>query len=328
MRSVARLALAAATCALAGCASATPARAPQDQVVVGVLGNGGPDATVVAVQRAFADPRFAHVRLETRLAEGDASRLPSLAADLGARGAKVIISLGAIGVQAAQETVPKIPVVFAGVLDPIAAGFTTSMDRPDRNITGITTFDPDQPALQMRMLTAIVPNLKRIAIVSDLNIPRVNGVNPLEEANERAARDEGVRVDFLRLNGPTPDLDGGIAALKAAQVQAIVVLDVPVPVLHRKRIAELARVHGLPSLFLGGDRMADAGGLVSYGSGLSQTIPMIPGMVARILGGERPAQIPFQRNTTKKLIVNLATARALGITLPAALVAQATETIR
>ncbi len=314
--------------ALGGCATtAGPAFNAHGKVVVGVLGNGGVDQTVLDLQRAFAAPRFAHVHLETRLAEGDAKRAPALAADLGAQKAKVIVSLGAIGVIAARQTVPDIPVVFAGVLDPIAAGLTTSLERPDRNVTGVTTFDPAQPAQQILMLKAIAPNLKRIAIVSDLNIPRISGVNPLEAANERAARDEGLSVEMVRLVGPTPDLESAFAHLKAAQVEAIVVLDVPVPVLYRMRIAELARTNGLPSLFLGGRRMADAGGLVAFGSGLPDAIPLIPDLVARLLSGETPAQIPFQTVTRKTLIVNLATARALGITLPHELVARADEQI-
>jgi putative ABC transport system substrate-binding protein len=280
------------------------------------------------MQRAFTGPLFANVRVETRLAGGDARRAPALAAELGESGAQVFVSLGAIGVFAVRETVPNIPVVFAGVLDPVAAGLTTSLERPDRNVTGITTFDAQQQAMQMRMMQAIKPGLKRIAIVSDLNIPRSNGVNPLEDANERAAREQGLHVEMVRLVGPTPDLEGACAKLDAAQVEAIVVLDVPVPVLHRQRIAELARAKRLASLFLGGRRMADAGGLVAYGSGLPDAVPLVPAIVARILNGEKPAQIPFQSVTRKTLIVNLATARALGITLPADLVAQATETIK
>lgn len=298
--------------------------------VVGILANGGPDPAVDAVRRALVDAGLFEkrdIRIEMAFAHGDAERLPALAAELGQRKSQVIISLGAIGVLAARKSVPQIPVVFAGVLDPIAAGFTSSTDRPDRNITGITTFDELQPARQMQMLKKVIPKLARVAILSDVNIPRTNGINPLEDANERAARDLGLHVDLLKLTGPTPDLDGAFAAIKSATVDAVVVLDVPVPILHQKRIAQLALSQGLPTLFLGGRRMADSGGLIAYGTGLLDTIPLIPDVVSKILNGQKPAEIPFQIVAKKTLVLNLATARALGVTIPADIIAQADRTI-
>lgn len=308
-------------------ATAQDARVP----IVGILANGGPDSLIDAVKRAFAERGYVEGRTiatEVAFAYGDARRLPALAAELADRKADVIVSLGAIGVVAARRAAPHVPVVFAGVIDPVAAGFTTTLERPDRNVTGITTFDAQQPAQQMQLLRTVVPNLTRIALLSDENIPRVSGSNPLENANVVAARDIGLSTLLLKLAGPAPDLDGAFAAMRRDGAEALVVLDVPVTIYHQKRVAEMALSFRLPTLFLGGRRMADAGGLIAYGTGLLDTLPRLPALVAKLVGGARPAEVPFEVVTQKVLTFNLRKADALGITIPAELLARADRVIR
>jgi putative ABC transport system substrate-binding protein len=320
-------ALVGATAQEAGSVTAQHARIP----VVGILANGGPDPLIDAVKHVFAEAGYVegqNVDIEVGFAYGDAGRLPALAAELAERKADVIVSLGAIGVVAARRTAPQVPVVFAGVIDPVAAGFTTTLEHPDRNVTGVTTFDAQQPAQEMQLLRKIVPHLTHIAILSDEDIPRVDGISPLENANVLAARDVGLSTLLLKVHGPAPDLDGAFAAMKTDGTEALVVLDVPATINNQRRIAELALSLRLPTLFLGGRRMADAGGLMAYGTGLLDTLPRLPPLVAKLVGGARPFDVPFETVTQKVLIFNLRTADALRLRIAPELLAQADRIIR
>lgn len=298
---------------------------------VGILANGGPDPTIDAIRKSFAEAGYVegqNLTTQVAFANGDTARLPALAAELANRKVDVIISLGAIGVVAAREAAPQIPIVFAGVIDPIAAKFTTSLERPDRNVTGVTTFDAQQPAQQMQLLRQVIPNLTRLAILSDENIPRTGGVSPLENANVVAAGEIGLKTLLLKVSGPTPDLDSAFEAMLADRSEALLVLDVPVTINNQRRIAELARSNRLPTVFLGGRRMADAGGLIAYGTGLLDTLPLLPGIVTKLVNGASPRDVPFEVITRKSFIVNLRTAEAIGVTVPPDLVAKADRVIR
>jgi putative ABC transport system substrate-binding protein len=137
--------------------------------------------------------------------------------------------------------------VFVGAIDPIAIGFAATLERPGGNVTGITKFDPKQATKQ-----EVIPKLERVAILSDEDIPRADGWNPLEKANDAAAQALGLRPQWLKVKGPTPDLEGTFKAMKDEGADALVVLDVPVPIIHQKRIAERATEYRLPTMFVGG----------------------------------------------------------------------------
>jgi putative tryptophan/tyrosine transport system substrate-binding protein len=145
-----------------------------------------------------------------------------------------------VGAQAAKKASTTIPIVFVGAIDPIAIGFATTLERPGGNVTGITSFDPKQAIKQFELLREVTPKLARLAILSDEDIPRADGWNPLEKANDAAARALGLGPQWLKVKGPTPDLEGVFKAMKDEGAEALVVLDVPVPIIHQKRIAELA----------------------------------------------------------------------------------------
>jgi len=163
----------------------------------------------------------------------------------------VIVAFGAVGVRAVQNLRANVPVVFAAVIDPVAVGFAATLERPGGNITGITSFDPQQPRKQFELLKQSLPGLARVAILSDQDIPDAPsdpGWNPLERATDTAARTVGLQPQWLKVKGPTPDLDGAFAAMKKEGADALILLEVPVVGIHRKKIAEPAIAHRLPTM--------------------------------------------------------------------------------
>jgi putative tryptophan/tyrosine transport system substrate-binding protein len=297
---------------------------------VGVIANGGPDDIFDAVRQSFAQHGYVQGRnivIEARFAHGQLNRVPGLFDELVGHDVDVIVSLGAVGAAAAQKANTQIPVVFVAVIDPVAVGIAAALERPGGNVTGVTSFDPQQATKQFELLKEVIPNLARVAILSDEDIPRVDGWNPLEKANDVAARALGLRSQWLKVKGPTPDLEGAFTAMNDERADALLVLDVPVPIIHQKRIAELAATNRLPSMFLGGRRMSEAGGLIAYGTGLLDTLPRIPVYVEKILAGTKPRDLPIEVLSQHILIFNLKTARTIGVTIPPELLKRADRVV-
>jgi putative ABC transport system substrate-binding protein len=297
---------------------------------VGVIANGSPDSLFEAVRQSFAQHGYVEDRnivIEARFAQGHLDRVPEFIAEFVGLKVDIIVSLGAVGPAAAQKANTKLPIVFVAVIDPVAVGFATTLERPGGNITGITTFDPQQATKQLELLRQVIPNLARLAILSDEDIPRAEGWNPLEKTNDTAARALSLRPQWLKIKGPIPDLEGAFTAMRNERAEALLVLDVPIPIIHQKRIAELAAAHRLPTMFLGGRRMSEAGGLIAYGAGLLDTLPRIPVYVEKILGGAKPGDLPIEVLQRPILIFNLKTARTIGMTIPPGLLKRADQVI-
>jgi putative ABC transport system substrate-binding protein len=297
---------------------------------VGVIANGSPDSLFEAVRQSFAQHGYIEGRnivIEARFAQGHLDRVPEFIAEFVGLNVDIIVSLGAVGPAAAQKANTKLPVVFVAVIDPVAVGLATTLERPGGNITGITTFDPQQAAKQLELLKQVMPNLARLAILSDEDIPRAEGWNPLEKTNDTAARALGVRPQWLKIKGPIPDLEGAFTAMRNERAEALLVLDVPIPVIHQKRIADLAATYRLPTMFLGGRRMSEAGGLIAYGAGLLDTLPRIPAYVEKILGGAKPGDLPIEVLKQPILIFNLKTARKIGMAISPELLKRADQVI-
>ncbi|HET6943390.1 MAG TPA: ABC transporter substrate-binding protein [Sphingomicrobium sp.] len=297
---------------------------------VGVIANGSPDSLFEAVRQSFAQHGYVEGRnivIEARFAEGHLDRVPEFIAEFVGLNVDIIVSLGAVGPAAAQKANTRLPVVFVAVIDPVAVGLAATMERPGGNITGITTFDPQQATKQLELLKQVVPNLARLAILSDEDIPRAEGWNPLEKTNDTAARALGLRPQWLKIKGPIPDLEGAFTAMRNERAEALLVLDVPIPIIHQKQIAELAATYRLPTMFLGGRRMSEAGGLIAYGAGLLDTLQRIPVYVEKILGGAKPGDLPIEVLKQPILIFNLKAARTIGITIPPELLKRADQVV-
>ena len=306
---------------------------------IGMLINGGPKGPGELIRRDFVRDlaRLGYVedrdiRLDPRFAEGVLSRLPVLAGELVQSNPDVIIGFGGPVAQAAAQATSTIPIVFSIVTDPVALGLVASLDKPGRNVTGVTSLVPEQAAEQMELLKAAFPGIQRIAILSDTTIPGAdaNGMAPIDRANLAAANALGLQAQVVKVKGPTaerpdPDFASAFAAMKAEHAEAVIVLELPVAFAHRRRIADEARAHRIPTMFPGG--MRDAGGVVTYGTSVADTWRRLPAIVDKILKGTNPAEIPVEFVTRRELVFNLKAASEIGVAIPEALLAQA-EVVR
>jgi putative ABC transport system substrate-binding protein len=228
---------------------------------------------------------------------------------------------------AARKASSTIPIVAAIVADPVGVGFAAALERPGGNITGITSNDPSLGARQWEIFKQAVPNLARVAILSDSDIPGADGsgLAPIERANVAAARAAGLTPQVLKVRGPAPDLDAAFKTMSGSEIQALVILEVPVTIPLRKRIAELAAAQRIPTMFWGG--ASDAGGVFTYGTSFTDTFAGVPAAIDKILKGAKPAEIPFELITRREFVINLKAARSLGLALPAELVKNADRVI-
>jgi putative ABC transport system substrate-binding protein len=296
---------------------------------VGVILLGGPGPSADALRQGFAQLGYAEGRnftAEFRFARGQLDRAPELAAELVGLDVDVIVAVGAVGVEAARNATKTIPIVFSAVLDPIALGYANTLERPGGNITGITSFDPQQAAQQFEILKEVNPKLARVAILSDQNIPRAaDGWNPFEKVNDTAARALGLQPQWLRVKGPTPEFQGAFAAMITERAEALLILEVPVNLRDLKSIAELAARHRLPTMFPGG--WANDG-LITYGTSILQATPRIVGFVDKILKGAQAGELPIEVITRRELTFNLKTAREINVTIPPELLKRADRVVQ
>ncbi|WP_431267998.1 ABC transporter substrate-binding protein [Dankookia sp. P2] len=260
------------------------------------------------------------IALEARFTN-QMARLPDLAADLVGLGVDVIAVVGAVTARAAMRATADIPIVFTVVVDAVEDELVRVMERPGGNVTGVTSFDPEQPRSQMRLLKETIPGLQRVAILGDAAIR-----GALMAANEAAAKAEGLHPQALLLQGPAPDLDGAFAAIRQAGAGALLVLEVPVTNAHAGRIAELARAMRLPSMFAA-DRAAYAP-MIAYGTSILEAAGRMAGMVDRILRGARPGDLPVEAVTRHGLVVNLKVAQEIGVTIPPEILGRADRVIK
>jgi putative ABC transport system substrate-binding protein len=264
---------------------------------------------------------------EVRPAEGQLDRLPGFAAELVSKGVDVIVTFGGPPTNAARKATTTIPIVFALVADPVAIGAAATLERPGGNLTGVTNNDPELPVRQMALLKELFPKLARVAIFSDADIPGADatGLAPIDRTNAAAARAAGLTPQVLKLRGPKPDFDAAFTAMASEGAEALVALEVPAVFAIAKTVAELATARRIPTMLWGGQ--GDAGGLMSYGTSYTSTYPRLPVYVDRILKGAKPADMAVEVFSKHQLVINLKTARELGVTVPAELLKRADHVI-
>jgi putative tryptophan/tyrosine transport system substrate-binding protein len=308
------------------------ARAQREAKVfrVGMLSNWGPGPVFETLKGELARLGYLedqNVVFEARFPEGQLERLPGFAAELVGLGVDVIATYGGPPTAAARKATTTIPIVAAIVADPVAVGFAATLEHPGGNITGITSDDPSLGTRQFEILKQVLPKLARVAILSDSDIPGADasGLAPIERANAAAARAAGLTPQVLKVRGPTPEFEAAFNAMVAEKAEALVVLEVPATFVHDKRIAELATARRIPTMLWGG--ASASGALVAYGTSFVDTFAGVPSAIDTILKGAKPADIPFQVITRREFVINLKTARALGLTVPAELLKRADRVI-
>ena len=290
---------------------------------IGLLSPGSPSAATDAFRRGLAEQGYVegrNIHLDFRWAEGRADRLPVLAAELVQAKVDVIVAFISSAAKAAQQATRTIPIVMVGVGDPVSLGLVTSLARPGGNITGNTSFGPELNAKRMQLLKEIIPGLKRAAV---LWTPR----NPLHESSvrrtEAAALAVGVELQPLKVTS-VDEIESAIRTATEQHAGALIVLGDPL--LSSTRIARLALERRLPTTFL--ERAgAEAGGLISYGPNMVDVYKRAAVYVDKILKGTKPGDLPVEEPSTFEFVINLKTAKALGLTIPPSLLSRADEVI-
>jgi putative ABC transport system substrate-binding protein len=263
-----------------------------------------------------------NLSIDVRWPQGTFEHDPSPVAELINSNVDVIVAWGTLTVIAVRRATSTIPIVMAGVGDPVGSGFIASLARPGGNITGLSNIQVDLSAKLMELFAELVPGMKRVGVVCNPNNPAVT--LPLRET-EDAIRKLNMQVQVV--NAQTSDeFDRAFAQLSAESVGGVVVIPDPTVLKHSRRIAELAQSARLPTAFQRRENV-DAGGLFSYGPDLNYQFRQAAFYVDRILKGEKPAELPVQQPTKFELVINLKTAKALGLTVPLIMQMTADEVI-
>jgi putative ABC transport system substrate-binding protein len=271
-------------------------------------------------QLGWADGR--NVRIDIRWGAGDAVLTQKYAAELVALGPDVLMALTSGAVAPLRQVTRTIPIVFAVVADPVGAGYVESLARPGGNVTGFAAQEYAVGGKWMELLKEIVPRLTRVAVLRDSAIAAGPGQFGALQA---VAPSFGVELRPIDLHDPS-GIEHGIAAFAKGPNNGLIVTGSPSATLHRNLIITLAARHKLPAIYYERS-FADAGGLISYGPDFIDQCRRAAGYVDRILKGERPADLPVQAPTKYELVINLKTAKALGLQIPDKLLALADEVI-
>ena len=316
-----------------GSAAAWPlaARAQQRAMpVIGFLNTTSPDGyteRLRALRQGLKDTGYVegeNVAIEYRWAENRSDRLAELAAELVRRQVAVIVATGAsASAFAAKAATRTIPIVFLAPEDPVRLGLVTSLARPGGNLTGINLFIGELTAKRLELLRELVPAATRVAVL-------VNPVNAaITETTlrdvEPAARAMGLQVQFLNAS-TSREIDVAFAAIAGERADALFVASDPFFVTRRVQLANLASHYSIPATYAVRD-IAEAGGLMTYGTSGTEAVHQIGVIAGRILKGAMPADIPVAQSTKFELVINAQTARMLGLAVPPSLLARADEVI-
>ena len=314
--------------ALCAATLARPALPQQKQQRVGFLTSASPEAyreSLEALVTALAAHGYVHgrnLRLEQRWSEGAEAALQNLAGELAAIPVDVIVTWGTSATAAAQKATRRVPIVMANTADPLGSKFVQTLARPGGNITGVSSISTDLSGKVLSLLKEILPKATRIGVLR-------NPANPVTRRHlqnaRRAAQDLGIELVAAEVT-PEGGLEAVFAQLAAARVEGAIVLADPTFVTRREQLASLALKHRLPVAYQRSENV-DAGGLISYSADLREQFRLAASYVHRILQGATPAELPVVQPTKVELVANLKTARALGISIPPAVLLRADRVI-
>jgi putative tryptophan/tyrosine transport system substrate-binding protein len=296
--------------------------------VIGYLSSGssGPSAAnVAAFREGLGEAGYVegqNVTVEYRWAEGDYNRLTALLADLVDRKVDVIAAQSTLSAHAAKSMTSTTPIVFTSGADPVATGLVASLARPGGNLTGVSFLTVELMAKRLELLSVLIPSATVIALL----------VNPQIMANElmikdmqQAASAKGVRLPIVMATTES-EIDAVFPSIVELQADALVIGTDPFFATRREQLVSLAARHRLPAIY-DGRPFAAAGGLLSYGTNFASVYRLFGMYAGKVLNGTKPADLPVQQPTRFELVINLKTAKALGLTIPPSLLARADEVI-
>ena len=261
-----------------------------------------------------------NIIIEWRWGRGKTERFPEFAAELVRLPVDIIVAANTPAGFAAKNATHTIPVVVATMVDPVGDGFVATLGRPGGNITGFTLTTPEMTAKRLQLLKETIPTLSRVAYLADRN---AGGYKQTRAAAETAARSLGVRLQVHEVSGPG-DLDAAFASMTRQKADATLVPSGTMLYANRAQVAELAQKKRLPTICAEREH-AEAGCLMSYGARIQDVFRGAANLVDRILKGAKPADLPVEEPTTFELIINLKTAKTLGLTIPPQMVLRADQ---
>ena len=304
------------------------AQQPASQRRIGVLlVSWSPESKVAqAFREGLRDAGYVEGRdvvVEWRYARGDYSRIPQLAVELVQSKVDVIVANGTVGTREAKRATSTIPIVMVLPADPVGSGLVASLAHPGGNITGNTIMSPDLTAKRLQLLRELVPQATRVAILWNPDSPYSQNV--IEEL-KAAAPLLSIELKFLGVR-THEEIDPAFLAVSRVHTQALYVIEDVLFVNHRTTLLKLASKARLPAIYWARE-YTDEGGLMSYGASYGNLMRRSAGYVDKILKGAKPGDLPIEQPTKFELVVNLNTARSLGLTIPESILLQADEVIR
>ena len=318
---------------LAGAMVGWPSALRAQQKAMPVIGFLSPDSApsslntpfLAAFRQGLGETGYVegqNLAIEYRWAETNYDRLPALAADLVSRKVDLIVAIAAAPSVAAKNATSSIPIVFMGVSDPVAMGLVAGLARPGGNLTGFSNFGGDLMGKRLELLCELAPQARVIALLWS---PKAPNVQHLIGAAQEAAGAKGVQLPTLKA-ATEGEIDAAFASLVELQAGALLVVPDAFFNSRRDQLVALASRHAVPALYWA-QRFAAAGGLISYGISDIAVISQVGIYAGRILKGAKPADLPVQQPSKFELVVNLKTAKALGLTVPPSILARADEVI-
>jgi len=296
--------------------------------VIGFLASGSPGPFapfVAAFHQGLSETGYVerqNLVIEYRWAEGSYDRLPALAADLVRHKVDVIASFSNASVVAAKSATLTIPIVFTGAGDPVAASLVASLSRPGGNITGFSIINTELTPKRFELLSALVPEARVFALLVNPNNP---GAEDETRSAQEAAHAKGVQLHILQA-ATEGEIGASFTSLSRMRVGALVVQADAFFFNRLVQLVALASRHAVPASYWLRD-FAASGGLISYGASIADAWRQVGVYAGRILKGEKPADLPVQQPTVFELVINLKTAKALGLTVPQSLLQRADEVI-
>jgi len=304
------------------------AKIPRIGYVSGTGNASNPGPNVEAFRQGLRDLGYVegkNILIEYRYVEGNVDRIPSLVAELVQLKVDVLVSPNTPVIRAAKQATETIPIVMVTNEDPVAAGFIDSLARPGGNVTGLTRLTRELRGKRLELLKEVVPRITRVGVLSDAaNAP---GLATAFKDHEAAARALKIQLQSLEVRGSNPDLEGAFRDAAKGRVSALIVARTTVLVRYQKKIADLAIKNRMPSMSEGRD-FVEAGGLMSYSANDAESFRRAAYYVDKILKGAKPADLPVEQPTKFELVINLKTAKALGLTIPPLVLMRADKVIK
>ena len=262
--------------------------------------------------------------VEYRYGEGERDRIPSQVAELVQLKVDVLVVRSLPAILAAKQATKTIPIVMVTTQDPVATGLVDSLARPGGNITGLTGLTRELSGKRLELLKEAVPGISRVGVLGEASASVAAIAFKDYEAAARALK---MQLLFLEVRGPNPDYEGAFQAAAKGRASAIITVTGPLTASYAKRIADLAKKNRLPSMHEG-RQYVEAGGLMSYSSSDTESFRRAATYVDKILKGAKPADLPVEQPTKFELVINLKTAKQIGLTIPPEVLARANSLIK